>query len=82
MSMETERTDITIETKGAFRTIQVMADGDAIVPDIKPDIEKILTVSGRINTIDEKISDNRAFYKGDVVCSIMYRGRNTEKGIY
>ena len=44
MSMETERTDITIETKGAFRTIQVMADGDAIVPDIKPDIEKILTV--------------------------------------
>ncbi len=82
MSMETERTDITIETKGAFRTIQVMADGDAIVPDIKPDIEKILTVSGRINTIDEKISDNRAFFKGEVVCSIMYRGRNTENCIY
>lgn len=82
MSIETQNTNLKTQSKIFERTIQVIAEGDAIVPDIKPDIDKILTICGKINQNEEKISDNRVFFSGEAICSIMYIGKTGESGIY
>ena len=82
MSIETQNTNLKTQSKIFERTIQVIAEGDAIVPDIKPDIDKILTICGKINQNEEKISDNRVFFSGEAICSIMYIGKTGENGIY
>lgn len=82
MSIDANKTNIIIETMGNERTTQIMAEGDAIVPDIKPDINKILNVSCRVNKTDEKISDNRVFFSGEALCSILYMGKTDDINIY
>ena len=82
MSIEIEKTDLTIETIGGERSTQIIVDGDIIVPDTKPDIEKILNVTSTINILEEKISDNRAFFKGEIIYSIIYIGKSENHCIY
>ena len=48
------------------------ADGDLIVPDIKPDILKILQVDGRVILTDEDISDGRLSVEGKVLFKVLY----------
>lgn len=51
---------------------QAMADGDVIVPDIKPDILKLLQVDAEASVTDKYIENGRLNICGRVDCKILY----------
>lgn len=51
---------------------QTMIEGDLIVPDVKPDIAKVLQVDGDITVTDKNISGDRAFVAGELKVNILY----------
>lgn len=58
---------------------QTMVEENVIVPDFKPDIERILSVSGRIHVNNKVIEGNRLFMEGIVESKILYQTQ--EEGV-
>lgn len=65
-------------TKG---TAQAMADGDVIVPDIKPDILKLLQVDAEASITDKYIENGRIIICGRVDYKILYVPDSDEEKI-
>ncbi len=51
---------------------QTLVDGDIIVPDIKPDIDKVLQVDGRAVINDKQVHKDRVAIEGTVNFKILY----------
>lgn len=58
---------------------QTMIEEDVIVPDLKPDIEKILSVKGNIHVNNKVVEDHKFYVEGVVDCLILYQ--SGEEGI-
>ncbi|MBS4959836.1 MAG: DUF3794 domain-containing protein [Clostridiales bacterium] len=60
---------------------QVLAEGDIIVPDMKPDMDFILRVSARPFTDEIKTNDGRVTFRGRMEVHILYQGKNCQKPV-
>ncbi|MGM9936919.1 MAG: SPOCS domain-containing protein [Candidatus Ornithomonoglobus sp.] len=70
--MELIRDTISVCETAARGTTQAMADGDIIVPDIKPDILKILQVDADACVTDKYIENGRLVINGRVDYKVLY----------
>lgn len=61
---------------------QALVNRDIIVPDIKPDIEKILSVEGKVNITSKDIEQDRIAVEGDVYLQILYSASGEAHPIY
>lgn len=52
---------------------QTMVEESVIVPDFKPDIDKVLLVTGDIQVNNKVIENNKYFVEGIVDCGILYQ---------
>lgn len=54
-------------------TTQTMIEESVVVPDYKPDMEKILSVRGNIHVNNKVVEGNKFYVEGVVDCHIMYQ---------
>lgn len=53
-------------------------DNDINVPDVKPDIEKIIRVQGEVRLQDVKTANGRVILKGNLVFRVLYTGADSD----
>lgn len=70
--MELNKTEISLYETIVKGTTQAMADGEAIVPDTKPDILKILQVDADACITDRYIENGRLYLCGRVDYKVLY----------
>lgn len=70
--MELVNESINITETAASGKTQTLAEGDVIVPDIKPDILKLLQVDAVSNITDKEVSEGSVSIEGKVDLRILY----------
>lgn len=61
---------------------QTLVDKDIIVPDIKPDIARILSVEGKVNITGKNVEQDRVSVDGNVNFAILYSAGDEAQPIY
>lgn len=61
---------------------QTLLDRDVAVPDIKPDIARILSVEGKINITSKEVEQERIAAQGTVNFSILYSASDEPQPVY
>ncbi len=57
---------------------QIRLEGDIIVPDVKPDIQKILETKYNAEITDVKLAENKVIYKGFLDVKVLYIAQDRE----
>lgn len=79
--MELIRKNIHMNREKCRSSLQLTLDNDLNVPDIKPDIERIVREQGDIKVLDVKVSNGRVNIKGELVTNILYIAEQDEDKI-
>ncbi len=82
MSFELVKEKIILDQKVGEEVSQIMVEGDIIVPDIKPDISKILQTNGRILLDNTEITTDKVNFTGKVELSILYLADGADKPLH
>lgn len=61
---------------------QSLVDKDIIVPDIKPDIARILSVEGKVNITGKNAEQDRVNVEGNVSFAILYSSGDDQQPVY
>ena len=80
--MEFITKNINIDKKVGCETSQILIEGDIIVPDFKPDIDKILEANVNSYIDSKEISNERINFKGNLDINILYIAKGANKAIY
>ncbi len=82
MSVELIKKPIVLNEMTKRENVQVVKERDLIVPDGKPDIQRVLQLDGKIDINQVDVSEDRATYKGQIDISILYLTGNDPNTIY
>nr|WP_279380770.1 SPOCS domain-containing protein [Mobilitalea sibirica] len=63
-------------------TLQLTLDDDCNVPDIKPDIDKIITEQGDVKITDIQAMNGKLMVKGSLAFNVLYLGGENSKPIH
>jgi len=80
--MEIKTTAISANRLTARENVQFLQEGDIIVPDNKPDIEKILRTSGNVVIDSTNIADGRLNYRGHIALDCLYLSKGENKKLH
>ena len=64
------------------QVLQLTFDESLNVPDIKPDLDRILQSSGQITILEEEILENKVKIKGELKTNVLYAPLNDKKPIH
>ena len=64
------------------KKVEDLQEGDIIVPDNKPDIEKILRTSGNVVIDSTNIADGRLNYRGHIALDCLYLSKGENKKLH
>jgi len=70
--MELKKSNFTINKTIKNESHEITADGDIIVPDIKPDILKVMQVSGNCVIANKELTDGKLTIDGRVDFTVLY----------
>ena len=70
--MELEKRSIHMNRQKCRSVLQVTIDNDINVPDVKPDIGKIIREQGEIRLQESKVANGRVLLKGEMLFHILY----------
>ncbi len=82
MPLELIKEKIILDQRVGEERAQVLVEGDVIVPDVKPDIVKILQVDGRVNIDTVDVNTDRLNYTGKVEFNILYLAEGADKPVH
>ena len=82
MSVELIRKQMDLNEMTRRETVQVVKERDIIVPDGKPDMQRVLYLDGDINIDQIDVQEDRVVYKGQLDTTILYVPHNNSKEIY
>lgn len=82
MAVELIRKQIGLNEMTRKETVQVVKERDIIVPDGKPDMQRVLYLDGEINIDQIDVQDDRVVYKGQLDTTILYVPENNSREIY
>ena len=82
MPLELVKENITLDKQAGKQTSQILLEGDIIVPDNKPDIERVLRVSGEPRLLEQKVNKDRINFSGELVIYVLYQGKKSSKPLY
>lgn len=82
MSFELVKEKIILDQKIGEETTQIMVEGDIIVPDIKPDISKILQTNGKILLDNIDIGVDKVNFTGKIEFAILYLADGVDKPLH
>ncbi len=81
MPLEAATEMITLNSRGSGESIQLLTEGDMIVPDINPDIYQILKSDEKVIIDKVKVEQGRINFSGRLCVSVMYYGKKTESPV-
>lgn len=81
MSWDLEKKKITLDQQAGKESSQILLEGDVIVPDNKPDIEKILRCNGIVQLQEAKGNEDRVNFSGELLLFILYQSKKSIKPI-
>lgn len=70
-----------LEDEGESQGTQLPIESVVILPDVNPDIRKILRLCGKISVDDESVSEGRISFRGDLALKIIYEASDSEKAV-
>lgn len=82
MPLELVKENMTLDKQAGKQTSQILLEGDIIVPDYKPDIERVLRVSGEPRLLEQKVNQDRVNFSGELVVCVLYQGKKSTKPVY
>lgn len=82
LTLAKETMEMHWKTRAGEEAMQILLEGDMIVPDSKPDLSRILRCEGRVKLKDRRISDDRISFSGEMEVSVLYRAKNGENPLY
>lgn len=82
MSVELIRKPVTLDEMTRRESVQVIKERDIIVPDGKPDMQRILQLDGKINIDQLDVSQDRILYRGKIDVLVLYATENNENTVY
>ncbi|MEA4815360.1 MAG: DUF3794 domain-containing protein [Lachnospiraceae bacterium] len=68
--------EIVFRDKIGKKNGQILLEGDIVVPDIKPDVENILRVSGKVSINNVRAEEGRVNFSGTFNASVIYESGN------
>ena len=77
MSLDTNTDILKFDSRGKGETIQIMTEGEMIVPDINPDIYQILKTEEDVIIDRVRAEQGRINFAGRICCNVLYYGRKT-----
>lgn len=80
--METIKKNIILDKKIGREVSQLLIEGDIIVPDTKPDMDRLLKKSANAYIDSREIGDERVSFKGSLDLEVLYIAKNEEKAIH
>ena len=78
MPLEAATQRITLTGRGWDGGVQMLTEGDMIVPDVNPDIYQILKTGERIVIDSVRPEQGRICFSGRIEVSVLYYGKKTE----
>jgi len=81
MPLEAATEMITLNSRGSGESIQLLTEGDMIVPDINPDIYQILKADEKVIIDKVKAEQGRINFSGRLCVSVLYYGKKTESPV-
>ena len=70
--VELKKEDVQVLRKKSEATTQVTFDVDYNVPDVKPDIGRMIQNKGKISVDEVRLNDGHAFLKGNLHVDLLY----------
>ena len=81
MPLEAATEKITLNSRGSGENVQLLTEGDMIVPDINPDIYQILKADEDVVIDKVKTEQGRINFSGRLLVSVLYYGRKSDRQI-
>lgn len=81
MSLEAATEKITLSSRGRGDNVQILTEGDMIVPDINPDIYQILKADEDVMIDKVKAEQGRIGFSGRIIVSVLYYGKKTDRPV-
>ena len=81
MPLEAVTQKIALSSRGKGDTVQILTEGDMIVPDINPDIYQILKTDEDVIIDSVRAEQGRICFTGRIAVSVLYYGRKTESPV-
>ncbi|HHW69887.1 MAG TPA: DUF3794 domain-containing protein [Clostridiales bacterium] len=81
MAIEITRSPLRIDQLVGHERLQVLVESDIIVPDDKPDIGKILDISGRVVINSKEVIQDKVMVEGSIKYNILYLAEDDDKNI-
>lgn len=66
----------------AEQTGQILLEGDMIVPDSKPDLQKLLRCRGEVTLREQRVAEDRVSFSGEMEVTLLYTAKNGEHALY
>ncbi len=82
MSLELIKKPITLDEMTKKEVVQVIKERDLIVPDGKPDMQKVLQLDGKMTVDQLDVSDDRIMYRGNIEVCVLYVNENKPRCVY
>jgi LysM repeat protein len=82
MAVELNRDVLKVDQKIGEEQTQILVEGDILVPDVKPDISRILSVEGIVDITDKQAVQDKIIVDGVVNFKILYTSEVGEYPIY
>jgi hypothetical protein len=82
MMHELMKEKIMLDVKAGRETMQVLLEGDVIVPDIKPDMALILQTDAKVNINSAETTLDRINFLGKLDIQVLYLARESEKPVH
>ncbi|NLM12132.1 MAG: DUF3794 domain-containing protein [Epulopiscium sp.] len=82
MSLELIRETIEFDQPVRKEATQVIVEEDLIVPDIKPDMAKVLKIDGKIELEQVEVSSDRLNFKGQIKVYVLYAADGSDRLVH
>ncbi|NLK22025.1 MAG: DUF3794 domain-containing protein [Epulopiscium sp.] len=82
MSLELIKETIEFDRPIRKETVQDIVEGDIIVPDIKPDMVRVLQMNGKVELEQVDILADRINYKGQIRVYVLYAAEGSERVVH
>lgn len=77
MPLEATTEKITLSSRGMGDNVQLLVEGDMIVPDINPDIYQVLKTDEKIFIDRIKVENGRVGFEGIIKAEVLYYGKKS-----
>lgn len=78
MAMELIKENIEYEQLLGEQTVENMIKEEYVIPDVQPDVKKILMVDAKPKIVNKEVMQNKVYVEGKIKCNVLYLASGEE----